>query len=518
MSGLKGVVAAGHGYTVQAAEQVLHEGGNAFDAILAAHFAACVAEPVLASLGGAGYLLAHRRHQQPVLYDFFVQTPKWKSPSPGADFRPIHADFGTTTQEFHIGAASIATPGVVKGVFQVYTDLCSMPMTELVAPAVEMARQGVVINDFQAYIFEVVKPILQASPEVDALYRSHVDVDRMLQPGEIQRQPAFADFLEVLAREGEALFYQGEVAQSIETLCLEREGHLRMADLQRYQVRKRQSLRFDHGAWSVYTNPPPASGGLLICFALQLLQRADLHEFDFGSREYLHLLAEVMHQTNKARLDFYLANTQTPPDLTMLEPQFLQQYRSQVYRRAQSLRGTTHISVVDAQGNSAGMTVSNGEGCGYLLPYTGVMLNNMLGEEDLNPGGFHRWQPDQRMASMMAPTLLLNAQGEVTVLGSGGSNRIRTAILQVLINLLEYGMNLQQAITAPRLHYEGGMLNLEPGFAAQAVRAIQAEFPDHKLWQDINLFFGGTHAVQQQDGEYRGVGDPRRGGVAKVCY
>ena len=138
---IKGVVAAGHELTVQAAEVVLREGGNAFDAILAAHFAACAAEPVLASLGGGGFMLAKPHESRPIVYDFFVHTPKHKRPSHELDFRPIVADFGTAQQEFHIGQGTIATPGSIKGVCQIHRDLCSIPLTDIIAPALSNSPQ-----------------------------------------------------------------------------------------------------------------------------------------------------------------------------------------------------------------------------------------------------------------------------------------------------------------------------------------------------------------------------------------
>jgi gamma-glutamyltranspeptidase/glutathione hydrolase len=135
-SNIKGVVAAGHEETARAAELILQQGGNAFDAVVAAHFAACVAEPVLTSLGGGGYLLAHAPSNQHFIYDFFVQTPRAKRPAIDLDFKPIHADFGTAKQEFHIGLGAIATPGTIKGLYAIHRDLCTLPMDNLLEPII----------------------------------------------------------------------------------------------------------------------------------------------------------------------------------------------------------------------------------------------------------------------------------------------------------------------------------------------------------------------------------------------
>ncbi|MBT4717930.1 MAG: hypothetical protein HOB86_00880 [Rhodospirillaceae bacterium] len=173
--------------------------------------------------------------------------------------------------------------------------------------------------------------------------------------------------------------------------------------------------------------------------------------------------------------------------------------------------------VIDGAGNAAGLSLSNGEGSSYLVPETGIMLNNMLGEEDLNPGGFHQWAEDTRICSMMAPTLIEEASGILTIMGSGGSNRIRTAILQVLINLLEHDMRIETAVTSPRIHVEGGTLSAEDGFDGTDLE-MAADGDTVEAWDGVNLFFGGVHAVRHDParGHYSGAGDPRRGGVSSI--
>jgi gamma-glutamyltranspeptidase/glutathione hydrolase len=181
-------------------------------------------------------------------------------------------------------------------------------------------------------------------------------------------------------------------------------------------------------------------------------------------------------------------------------------------------RGTTHLSVADADGNVASLTVSNGEGSAYVLPDTGIMLNNMLGEEDLNPAGFNAWPRSQRLASMMSPAVLTLPDGGQLALGSGGSNRIRSAILQVMVNLLDFDMTLEQAVTAPRLHLEHDHFSIEEGFPPEVVGELCRQWPDHHVWPPGNLFFGGVQAVHRlADGTFQGAGDPRRGGAVSLA-
>jgi gamma-glutamyltranspeptidase/glutathione hydrolase len=160
------------------------------------------------------------------------------------------------------------------------------------------------------------------------------------------------------------------------------------------------------------------------------------------------------------------------------------------------------------------MTLSNGEGSGYVLPGTGIMLNNMLGEEDLNPFGFHKWPLNKRIASMMAPTIALMKNGDRVATGSGGSNRIRSAILQVLINLIEFDKTVTEAVEDARIHFENGLLNLEADLPDEAISTLTRKFPEHHLWPQKNLFFGGAHTViKSGEGVLCGKGDSRRGGV-----
>jgi gamma-glutamyltranspeptidase/glutathione hydrolase len=514
MTNGKGAVAAGHPLTAETACTVLREGGNAFDAALAAFCSACIAEPVLASLGGGGFLLASSPRHGDRVYDFFVHTPRRQRAPDELDFRPVTADFGTATQEFHIGSGAIATPGMVRGMFAVHEDLGHMPMRDIVAQAVTVAREGVALNALQAYILGVVAPIYTATDSARGLYTRDGDAESVLREGDKLRSPDWADMLESLAREGERLFYEGELAQ----LIVEQNhagGQLGADDLRAYEVHRRAPLNVDFHDAQLLTNPPPSSGGILIGFALKLLEGApaDLPGWE-TSRYWMHL-ADVMALTNEARVAA-LAEPAAHGD-ALLDAEFVARYRAEVAGRARAPRGTTHISVIDAHGNAASLSVSNGEGCGSIVPGTGIMLNNMLGEEDLNPNGFHAWQPDQRMTSMMAPSVIRDARAQRRiVLGSGGSNRIRTAILQVLMNLLALRMPIEDAVAHRRIHCERGFLNIEQG-DPQALQALLQAWPEHKIWPEPNMFFGGVHCVMDTENGVTGAGDARRGGVYRVA-
>lgn len=510
---MRGAIAAGHEETVGAAEAVLRDGGNAFDAALAALTAAFVAEPVLASPAGGGFLLAEPAAAEPRVYDFFVQTPGTRNPDQELDFHPIAADFGTTTQEFHIGLGTVAVPGVVRGMFQIHRELSTRPMRELMQPGIDLARRGVTVTPFQAHVLDVVKPCYTASPAVQRIFASPGRPDRLVSEGDRLRLPELADSLEAIAIEGDDLFYRGELARRLLEAQAVGGGQLDAEDLAGYRVERREPLALRYRDALVHTNPPPASGGPLVGFGLQLLSGWPVLDGPPGDRAHLERLAWVMEATQEARIAVTAADGEIHADV--LDPALIERYRRSVLGRQSVTRGTTHISIVDAEGSLASLTVSNGEGAGHVIEGSGIVLNNMLGEEDLNPGGFGRWPPGHRMTSMMAPTLVEWPDGRRCALGSGGSNRIRTAILQVLMGLIDQGLPLSAAIERPRIHVEDGRLSVEGGIEDAAVRALGDAFELHQ-WEDLSLFFGGVHAVMAHGQTYAAAADQRRDGSSRV--
>lgn len=508
---MKGAVAAGHSVTADTAAEVLRAGGNAFDAAVAAFFAACVCEPVLASLGGGGFLLARDGSGRTKVFDFFTHTPLQKRVTQAVDFYPVTVDFGSAQQEFHIGLGSCATPGAVRGMYTVHRELGQVPLKELIQPAMALARDGVEFNHFQAYLLRLVSPIYSTVSALP-LFSSPADRQRLIAPGDTSKNVELAEVLEALVSEGEDLFYRGEIARDIVRLCEDR-GHLKYEDLVEYQTIIRDALSMDYRGNRFYTNPPPSAGGILINFGLNLLKHIDLKQSGYGSYEHIRTLTEILLRTSAARVEHFAKG----PHQGLLNEDLLEIYRREIYHKTSAYKGTTHISVIDGQRNIAAMTVSNGEGCGELVPGTGIMLNNMLGEEDLNPGGFHRWSTNERMSSMMAPSILQDEQGGLTALGSGGSNRIRTAILQVVSNITDFDLALEPAIRQPRIHIETEVLNIEAGFPGDTIDRLTREFPEHRIFDEANMFFGGVHAVHLNSaGGVVCMGDPRRNGVGVI--
>lgn len=504
-------VACGHRITAEAAAEVLRAGGSAVDAVIAAGLACMVAEPALAGLLGGGFLMVREPGGRARVLDFFVETPKRCRSAAELDFRAIEAQFGTATQEFHIGAGSIAAPGVAPGLAAAHERYGRLPIAELAGPAIAAAREGVRVTDYQSFICGIIKPILEATPAARALFCRD---DRLMPEGFLYRNPDFADVLEVFAIEGPRFVTEGEVAEGLLALCAEG-GHLTRADLAGYRPAWRTPLTVERAGVRIAVNPPPSLGGVLALFSLELLER------DPDPVALAHAFAA----TTRARVE---ADLSDPVEGVgrLLSPAFVERYRAELLGRPVATRGTTHISVVDAEGMGVALTLSNGEGCGLIVPGTGLMPNNMLGEADLVPGGWHSWRPDSRLASMMAPMAVDWPDGRFAMLGSGGSNRIRTALAQVLIALVDRGERMEPAIEAPRLHVEPGAPE-EPGapalpavefedLAGEAARAaLLAAFPKARAWPDRSMYFGGVHgARRRRDGDLEAAGDPRRAGVA----
>ncbi|MBR8829905.1 MAG: Acylase ACY 1 proenzyme [Chroococcopsis gigantea SAG 12.99] len=504
-SSQQGIIAAGHPKTVEAGQHILEMGGNAFDAACASVLAAFVVESTLCSPGGGGFLLAHTKEKVNKLYDFFCQTPRQKKPLQHLDFYPVYLNFGGAIQEFHIGLGSIATPGAIKGVYEAHRELGRLPFREVIQPAINYARNGFTFTSFNAFSLQLLDGIMTVHPDSRKVY---APLGNLLKAGDSCYMNDLAYSLTQLAEEGLRSFYEDNIAGEI-IKDLSDGGHLIIEDLQEYQVIPRQPLKISYRGYEIITNPPPSSGGILMAFALKVLEEIDLKNLEYQSSEHIEILAKVMALTNSARQEGYDQNIyQNSIETQFLDPEFISEHLNK-------WGSTTHISVMDREGNAASVTVSNGEGSGYTIPRTGIMLNNMLGEADLNPSGFHQWPTAQRLSSMMSPTMILKDGEPLFVLGSGGSNRIRTAILQVISNLIDFGQSLDRAISNPRIHWENNILNIEP-LPESIVNALTLP-PTTEVchWQETNLFFGGVHGVGlTSQGQLCGAGDYRRHGVA----
>ena len=456
---MRGALAAGHPLTAEAGADVLRAGGNAVDACIAAAAVSWICESPLTGLGGGGFLLVHlagdaRSH----LLDFFVAVPG--QPAPSDELLELVVDFGDSQQVFYTGPASVAVPGTGLGLWEAHRRWGTLPWPDLLAPAARLAREGAALDEPRAYLHEILDSLLRHSPEGDALYGP----GRALGVGERFAIPELAETLERVGAEGPQCLYHGEIAERIAAhVPVTRE------DLAGYRVIERDPLAVGYRGGELRTNPPPSSGGRLLAVGLEAL----------GDVEPTALAVARALAAQEAAQDA-------------------------------AVGGTTHISVVDAEGNVASLSCSLGSASGIVVPGTGIHLNNMLGESHLTGEA----RPGERLMSLMAPSVLLQDGRPRLVLGSAGSRRLHGAIFQVVVNVAGRRLGVKEAVEAPRMHAEAGIVHCEDPDVGDELEA--AGFPVVR-WRERNLFFGGVSAVEiRDDGSLAAAGDPRRGGASVV--
>ena len=458
---MRGALAAGHPLTAEAGAEVLRAGGNAVDACIAAAAVSWICESPLTGLGGGGFLVVHEAPKARLrLLDFFVAVPERAAAA--EELVEIVVDFGDTQQIFYTGPASVAVPGAALGLWEAHGRWGSVPWAELFGRAVQLARDGVVLNEAQAYLHRILDPLLRYSAEGDALYGPG---GRALEVGERFAVPELADTIERLAAEGPRFLYHGDVAARLAAHV-----PITLADLTRYEVIEREPLARRYRGGELRTNPPPASGGRLLADGLEA--RGDADPTPLAVARAMEAQADARH--------------------------------------ADDIGGTTHISVVDGEGNAASLSCSLGSSSGIVVPGTGIHLNIMLGESHLTGGE----RPGERMRSLMAPSILLREGRPRLVVGSAGSTRLHGAMLQVVANVAARGLEVGEAVDAPRMHVEAGVAHCEDAAAADELETAGYAVV---RWRDRNLFFGGVSAVEiRDDGSLAAAGDPRRGGGAVV--
>jgi gamma-glutamyltranspeptidase / glutathione hydrolase len=457
---MRGALAAGHPLTAEAGAEVLRAGGNAVDACIGAAAVSWVCESSLTGPAGGGFLLVHlAREGRTHLLDFFVDLPE-RSPA-SLQLVELVVDFGDSQQIFYTGPASVAVPGTVAGLWEAHSRWGSIPWADLLAPAAKLARNGFILDESRAYLHGILDPLLRHAPEGDALYGP----GRARGTGERFAMPELGDTFDLLAAEGADCFYRGEIAQRIAAHV-----PITLEDLARYEVVEREPLAATYRREELRTNPPPSSGGRLVTAGLEALGDAD------------------------------------PTPLAMARAMEAQE----AVRREDAVGGTTHISVVDGEGDAASLSCSLGSGSGIVVPGTGIHLNNMLGETHL--AGEER--PGARLMSLMTPSLLLEGDRPRLVIGSAGSSRLHGAILQVVANVVARGLDVEEAVEARRIHVEKSVAHCEDPAVADELEAAGYAVV---RWRERNLFFGGVSAVEiREDGSLAAAGDPRRGGGGVV--
>ena len=413
-----------------------------------------------------------------------------------SDLDSFTVPFGGAEQVFHIGPASVAVPGMAQGLVAAVERLGRLPLATVVEPAVRIARTGVVMTPEAAYLHEILAAMLAHTHEAKEIFAPH---GRVRGPGERFRMPDLADTFEEIVDARDESMRTGDLARRMLEHLSSGGGLITADDLAAYEVVERAPLVVGYGDTMLITNPPPSSGGVLIAAALANVDACD----SAGAAGFYRAVAAAGFAANELRDNPFAGR--------LHEPGFASELLGRASRKP---TGTTHASAIDAAGGMASLSSSCGSGGGVVVPGTGILLNNMLGEEDLNPGGFGRLDPGIRMSSMMAPSLIVRDGTPVVAIGSAGSNRLRSAILQTVVSIVDGGMHLGDAVARPRIHPEGDGIDVEGGVPDEAIAALEADGHRLRRWDGRSLFFGGVAAAGWGPSGLSGAGDPRRGGAA----
>ncbi len=501
MSSRRVAVAATGRQALQAGLSVARDGGNAVDAALAAAFVALATEPGMVSIAGGCFVNVWPAAGEPVVVDGNVEMPGRGLPRDafGAGVREVVTDYGGGVT-MHAGAGSVATPGIVPAFARAHLDHARLDWSRLLAPAVSAARDGYPMSHAAArYLGFTADSLFALDPEARAL-TTHDDGTPLAGGEEATNRP-LADVLEQLGREGAGLFRDGDVGRALVAQMAADGGLITDEDLAAYTPAVRSPALVTLGDWRLALNPPPSVGGPMLAAMLSALR--DRESWDWTDAigiqravlGYRHEVHDRSHDLEEDGLDL----------LARIEAHGLTALRGS--------SSTAHVSAADSDGGACAITMSAGYGAGMVIPGTGILLNNCLGEAELNRHGLHAVPPGTRLASNMAPTTGRTEDGRTLAIGSPGADRITTALMLVLGQGCLRDADLQEAINRPRLHLrlgdEGFVVEHEPDDDLTAAVAASG-LPSH-AYPAPHMYFGGVGAAYRSaTGDLRAAGDARR--------
>ncbi|MDQ4106857.1 MAG: gamma-glutamyltransferase family protein [Actinomycetota bacterium] len=497
--------AAGTPYAAGAAAEAYNAGGNAADAAVAAAAAVSITEPLMSSIGGGGFALV-RTPENAELVDYYDAMPGKELPGSafgaGGNPKTIILKYGAGVRST-VGGASCAVPGALRGWETLLRRHGRLTLVENLKPAIRLAREGFLLCKTSALWFRVAEEVLRLTEETR---KNFYNGDRVYLEGDRVRFPELADTLEAVGEEGVDLFYRGELARRISAYILGMGGIITERDLAEYEPVIREPMSVEYGVVNIYTNGPPSAGGSTLAQMLKVVSAYDLAAMP--GEEYVKVMAGAMKYALRDRETEYMEGSE---NARVAERLTSEEYAKVQRRRIFGSPQTSHLSCVDSDGVAVSITASMGYGSGLVVPGTGIPMNNTLGEPELNPRGFHALKPGERLISSMSPTVVSSEEGGLISLGSPGASRIPTAILQTIVNVLDFGMPLESAVLAPRFHAEGDLFAYEAGAPKADLDLYERVLP----FDEPNMYFGGVNAVRRTpEGTFEAAADPRRSGGA----
>jgi gamma-glutamyltranspeptidase/glutathione hydrolase len=455
-------LAAGHPATADAGAEILEDGGSAADAVVAATLASCVAETVMTGLLGGGHGIyfdaASGRARN---LDCFVSVPGLGAERREVALLELDVPFGTELVHYAVGIGSCGVPGLPAGLDALWNEHGTLPWPRLVEPALRLARGAVPMPEAHASCLRMLEPVMTMNEGAEI----YSPGGRLLDEGDLLRQPGLVSALESLAEDGPRGAYEGTIGRELLALMEERGGLVTVQDLTSYTAR-----------WS------------------------DPDEVAFGGYEL---------RTRPGLADFPAAVKRLPELRGLEEPERALAFVGALNDVLPAQNGTTNVSALDDAGNACVLTTSLGLGSGDFLPGLDLHLNSMLGEADLFTEGLG---PGDRMASMMAPTLALDHEGVVLAAGAAGGTRLRSALLQVVAGILDEGLEPHAAVDRARVHPAGTLVHVEPGFGRETVAALESAGFEVREWESRHHYFGGVSVVTRDSA----AADPRRSGAARI--
>ncbi len=503
--------------------EILARGGNAVDAAVATGLSLAVTLPRAGNLGGGGFMLVYLKESNQII------ALDYRSAAPGTfDLEQYRKEDGSVDYErLEFGANAAGVPGTVAGLYEAWQRFGSLPWAELVEPAVTLAREGIVVTEDLSFALGAAKGVFNMFPSSAAAYMKQDGT--LYLPGERLVQPDLAWSLAQIGAGGAEAFYSGELGQRFVAGIQANGGSMSMADLARYQAKERDPIEVEYRGHRVIIMPPASGGGLALAQMLNVLSQFDLGAVPQGSTASFHLLAETMKRAAANRrfgigdpdyvhvpVEGYLSDQiavemaqsiklEAATPVGKIDPIDANFYES---------RDTTHFSVMDQYGNAVSNTYTLGYsfGSGFVVPGTGILLDNQIRNFSLRDSGHaNSIAPGKRMISTMTPTLVLKDDEVRIVTGTPGGSRIMNAILQVLVNVIDYNLNIAEATARPRI-YQGwrtSALYVEPGISADTVKLL--EQLGHRVQPQQTM--GSTQSIMYEDGIFYGAADDRRPGA-----
>jgi len=514
--------------------KVIQSGGNAIDAAVATAFALAVTHPTAGNIGGGGFIVYRPAAGEPLSYDFREVGPSRSSPEMWL------TDGKYDSTKHHNSHLSVGVPGTVAGLHLAWKEQGSKPWKDLVQPGIALARDGFEVSHGLARSLAATLDDFQKYPASLAQFSKN---GKPYEAGDILKQPDLAKTLTKIAEQGPAGFYEGDVAAMIEKEMKANGGLITMADLKAYQAKRRGVIKGTYRGYDIIGMPPPSSGGTAVVEILNILEGYDLKGNGYGSAKNIHFTAEAMRRAFADRAQ-HLADPDFEKDIPtpmLISKDYATKLRATINPNKASKSSnssftftyespeTTHISIVDAKRNAVSMTytLEQGYGAKIVVPGAGFLLNNEMGDFNAAPGltddrgligtSPNLARPGKRMLSSMAPTIIARDGQLFMVTGTPGGRTIINTVVTTILNVIDYGMNAQEAVDAGRIHHQWlpDRLSVERyGFSADTIALLKAM--GHTVQEGGNQGAAQIIVLNQKDNMLEGGVDrrPSDGGAA----